>query len=113
MADDERCDEGHGACEAIVQVFALLGKRWSGLIIVTLLDGPLRFSQIVRQVPGISDRILSERLGELTEAGLVAREVDEGPPVNVSYRLTARGEGLRPALAELELWGSEQLLGIE
>ena len=99
-----------GVCEAITQVFSLLGKRWTGLIIVTLFDGPLRFSQIVRLVPGMSERMLSERLCELADAGLLTREVDDGPPVNVSYRLTASGEALRPAFDALERWGSEQLL---
>jgi DNA-binding HxlR family transcriptional regulator len=104
-------DPEGGACAAITQVFALLGKRWNGLIIMTLLDGPARFSQIVRLVPGVSDRMLSERLGELAAAGLVHREVDGGPPVNVCYRLTDNGEALRPALAELDRWGHERLLG--
>jgi DNA-binding HxlR family transcriptional regulator len=99
-----------GACRAITQVFALLGKRWTGLIIVTLLDGPARFSRIVQLVPGMSERMLSERLTELVTAGLITREVEEGPPVNVRYRLTRRGEALRPAVAELERWGNEQLV---
>ena len=103
--------EDEGPCGAITEVFALLGKRWSGLIIVALLDGPLRFSRIVRLVPGMSERMLSERLCELAGAGLLTREVEEGPPVNVRYRLTPRGQALRPALVELERWGSEQLLG--
>ena len=98
-----------GACQAITSVFALLGKRWSGLILVTLLDGPARFSRIVQLVPGVSERMLSERLSELAAAGLITREADEGPPVNVCYRLTRRGEALRPALAELERWGNEHL----
>lgn len=102
--------EAVGACEAITQVFSLLGKRWSGLIIVTLLDGPARFSRIVQLVPGVSERMLSERLRELAAAGLLTRCVEEGPPVNVRYQLTPRGEALRPALAELERWGSEQLV---
>jgi len=97
------------ACGAITSVFTILGKRWSGLIVVTLLDGPARFSQIVQLVPGLSERMLSERLSELAAAGLVTRQVDEGPPVNVCYQLTRRGEALRPALAELERWGNEYL----
>jgi DNA-binding HxlR family transcriptional regulator len=101
--------EDNGACRAITQVFTLLGKRWTGLIIVTLLDGPARFSRIVQKVPGMSDRMLSERLSELMAAGLVVREVVDGPPVNVHYRLTSQGEALRPALDELERWGNEQL----
>ena len=89
--------EEEGAGETMTQVFALLGKRWNGLIIVTLLDGPARFSQIVRLVLGVSERMLSERLTELATAGLVKREVEEGPPVNVRYRLTKRGEALHRA----------------
>jgi DNA-binding HxlR family transcriptional regulator len=103
-------DQREGACEAITQVFGLLGKRWSGLIIVTLLGGPTRFSQIAHLVPGVSERMLSERLSELTQAGLITRVVHEGPPVGVHYRLTPQGEALRPALAELERWGNEQLI---
>ncbi len=99
-----------GVCEAITRVFGLLGKRWNGLIIVTLLDGPARFSELVRLVPGLSERMLAERLGELAAAGLVARDVDGGPPVSVRYALTAQGEALRPALEALERWGQEHLV---
>jgi DNA-binding HxlR family transcriptional regulator len=98
------------SCHALTSVFALLGKRWSGLIIGTLLAGPARFSEISKLVPGVSERMLSGRLNELVAAGLVAREVIEGPPVGVRYRLTARGEALRPALAELERWATEHLI---
>lgn len=99
-----------GACRAITHVFALLGKRWSGLIIVSLLNGPVRFSELVRLIPGLSERMLAERLSELTAAGLVERYVEGGPPVSVRYGLTERGEALRQALAELERWGQEQLV---
>lgn len=103
-------DHRKGACEAITHVFGLLGKRWSGLILVSLLEGPARFSQLANLVPGVSERMLSARLGELAQAGLVTRVVDEGPPVGVHYQLTAQGEALRRALAELERWGNEQLI---
>lgn len=98
-----------GVCEAITRVFALLGKRWNGLIIVSLLEGAARFSELARVVPGLSERMLAERLGELTAAGLVARHVDGGPPVSVRYSLTPRGQALRPALEELERWGRDHL----
>jgi len=91
-------------------VFTLLGKRWSGLIIVTLLSGPVRFSELAHLVPGLSERMLAERLSELTAAGLVERCVESGPPVSVHYGLTQRGQALRPALEELERWGHEQLV---
>lgn len=98
--------------QAITRVFALLGKRWSGLIIVSLLAGPARFSELVRLVPGLSEPMLAERISELTAAGLVERDVEGGPPVSVRYGLTERGRALRPALAELERWGQEQLVPI-
>jgi DNA-binding HxlR family transcriptional regulator len=98
-----------GSCNALTAVFALLGKRWSGLIIGTLLGGPARFSEMAKLVPGVSERMLSGRLTELISAGLVSREVLAGPPVGVRYRLTARGEALRPALHELEMWAMKHL----
>jgi DNA-binding HxlR family transcriptional regulator len=98
-----------GACEKLTSVFALLGKRWSGVILGTLLDGPARFSEIARLVPGVSERVLAGRLAELVRAELVERAVEPGPPVAVRYRLTNRGEALRPSLLELERWASEHL----
>jgi len=97
------------SCDALTGVFALLGKRWSGLIIGTLLGGPARFTEISRLVQGVSERMLSERLNELTAAGLVQRTVLAGPPVGVEYHLTPRGEALRPALDELGRWATEHL----
>lgn len=94
----------------MTSVFALLGKRWTGVIISTLINGgPSRFSGIARQIPGVSERMLSTRLTELVEAGLAEREVLEGPPVGVEYRLTPRGAALRPALEELGRWAEEHL----
>ena len=105
--------EGEGregvSCEALTAVFALLGKRWSGVIVGTLLAGPARFTEISRQVSGVSERMLSERLNELTAAGLIERTVLCGPPVGVEYRLTPRGQALRPALDELGRWATEHL----
>ncbi|WCO67598.1 helix-turn-helix domain-containing protein [Iamia majanohamensis] len=111
MAEVTRDEVTHdeATCTALTGVFALLGKRWSGVIIGTLLAGPARFSELARRVPGVSERMLSERLTELGGAGLVAREVDPGPPVSVTYRLTPRGEALGPALGALEEWAAEHL----
>lgn len=105
MADScDRCDT-----EALTRVFALLGKRWTGLVVGALMEGPVHFSDLRRGIPGISERILSGRLSELADAGLVRREVQEGPPLRVIYRLTGRGEALRPALLELGRWAEDHL----
>lgn len=85
------------------RVFTLLGKRWTGLIVDLLLQRPARFSELAAAVPELSKRVLAERLTELADAGLVARE--EGAGRQVTYRLTERGRGLGPAMAELRIWG--------
>ena len=89
---------------ALTRVFGLLGKRWTGLIIGSLCGGPARFAEVARAVPGITEGMLSARLQELQEAGIVDREVLEGPPVATVYRLTERGRSLEPALLELARW---------
>ena len=98
-----------GAGSAVARVFRLLGKRWTGLIVASLMGGPIRFADFRRVVPGISERMLSERLAELVAADMVVREVDPGPPLRVSYGLTGSGAALRPALVELGRWAEECL----
>ncbi|MGQ4364538.1 winged helix-turn-helix transcriptional regulator [Streptomyces sp. SAS_272] len=105
-ADMESCkpvDSG------LTRVFVLLGKRWTGLIVAVLMERPVHFSDLCRAIPGISERMLSDRLSELGAAGLVVREVDAGPPLRVAYRLTEAGVALGPALAELQEWAGRYL----
>ena len=98
------------ACDgALARAFDFLGKRWNGVILATLILGPLGFADLRRAVGGISDSVLSDRLSGLTRAGLVVRCVDDGPPVSVEYRLTGAGQALLPALNELASWASENL----
>ncbi|MFC1429686.1 winged helix-turn-helix transcriptional regulator [Streptacidiphilus sp. N1-3] len=98
-----------GAGSAFARAFGLLGKRWTGLIVTALMSGPIRFADFRRVVPGISERMLSERLTELVAADMVVREVEPGPPLRVSYDLTETGAALRPALVELGRWAEECL----
>jgi DNA-binding HxlR family transcriptional regulator len=98
------------ACDAaLAHAFEFLGKRWNGVLLGTLLNGPATFSELRRSVHGISDSMLSDRLGELSRAGLVSRTVDDGPPVAVDYALTPAGKALLPALQELTTWAVENL----
>lgn len=98
------------ACNgALVRAFDFLGKRWSGVVLGSLVGGPAGFRELSRAVNGISDSVLSERLSELTAAGLVLRAVDDGPPVAVSYSLTPAGQALVPALHELADWAAQHL----
>ncbi|UNO40995.1 helix-turn-helix domain-containing protein [Streptomyces sp. MST-110588] len=93
----------------VARVFEVFGKRWTGLIVATLLPGPVHFAELRRAVEGISERMLSDRLTELSATGLVVREVDAGPPLRVTYRLTEAGQALEPALAELGKWAERYL----
>ena len=97
------------ADESLLRAFDLLGKRWTGVLLGTLRAGPVGFRALARAVPGISDSMLSDRLGELTRTGLVARTVAEGPPVSVTYTLTEAGRALLPALEQIRRWAERHL----
>ncbi len=95
---------GNGVCPHFHAAIELIGKRWTGAILCALTDGPQRFAELARAVPGLSDRLLSQRLRELEEEGLVERAVEAGTPVRVTYSLTEKGAELRPAIGELKSW---------
>jgi DNA-binding HxlR family transcriptional regulator len=101
-ARQECCGLYHRAVE-------LVGKRWSGAILLVLMDGPLRFSEIRQLVPEISDRLLSERLKELEFEGIVERNVIDETPVRVEYALTDKGRALEPAVRALKRWARSWL----
>jgi DNA-binding HxlR family transcriptional regulator len=88
-----RVEQSHDAAAykqvdvGITRVFQLLGKRWTAPIVAVLTGGPAYFVDLCRAVPGLSERMLSDRLTELAAAGLVVREVDEGPPLRVRRQL--------------------------
>ena len=91
------CPDFHVAVE-------LVGRRWSGAILYALAERPHYFADLASAVPGLSDRLLSQRLRELEAEGLVERSVHPGPPARVSYALTEKGRELSPALRELRSW---------
>lgn len=95
-----------GVCPHFHAAIELIGKRWTGAIVCALTEQPLRFGELGKAVPGLSDRLLSQRLRELEEAGVVAREVEPGSPVRVTYSLTEKGAELRPAIRELRAWAT-------
>ena len=92
-------------CRPIEHAFELLGKRWVGRLVDLLLQRPARFSELLAALPELSRRVLSQRLLELQQCGLVRREVDPGPPISATYRLTERGQALAPAMSALRAWG--------
>ncbi len=95
--------------EPLARVMSMLGQRWAGVVLSTLLQGPAYFSDLKRAIPGISDRILNERLLQFAEFGLVTRTVLDGAPVRVRYELTEHGAAMRPAIDELTRWAELHL----
>ncbi len=93
-------------CPKFERAIHLLGKRWTGLILWTLLSGPKRFSEIESAIP-VSGRLLSERLKELESEGLVTREVFPEVPVRVVYSLTPKGQAMEPILAAVQQWAED------
>lgn len=91
------CPRYHHAVEVI-------GRRWTGAILRALLTGHTRFTDIAQTIPGLSDRLLSERLKELESELIVVRTVHPETPVRVEYRLTDRGEALAPVIQALADW---------
>jgi DNA-binding HxlR family transcriptional regulator len=96
-------------CAQFHKAVELIGGRWTGAIIQLLMKGPTRYCGIREAVPDISDRMLSERLRELEEAGIVERLVIPETPVRVEYRLTPKGKALEPAFAAIGKWAHRYL----
>ena len=85
----------------------LVGRRWSGAIIRSLMAGRVRFSDVLGDVPGLSDRLLSERLRELEGRGLIARSVFAETPVRIEYQLTQKGRDLDAVVHAIDAWGAK------
>ncbi|MEI3614013.1 winged helix-turn-helix transcriptional regulator [Pseudogracilibacillus sp. SO30301A] len=90
-------------CPKFEKAMSLLGQRWTGMIIYQLLKGPQRFCHIETTV-GVSGRVLSERLKDLEQEGIVKREVYPETPVRIEYSLTEKGLSLQSLMKEIEKW---------
>jgi len=97
-------------CPRVEKAFEIIGKRWTGLIIYQLMNGPMRFCEIESSIP-ISGRLLSERLKDLEKLGIVSRQVFPEVPVRVEYSLTEKGLALNPVMKELQTWALKYIDG--
>jgi DNA-binding HxlR family transcriptional regulator len=92
------CGRYHAAAD-------LICKRWSVSLVAVLVEHPtVRFNQLRDAVPGITPKLLAERLRELEAAGIVKRRVTSSTPVLVEYVLTEKGEALREVVEALHRW---------
>ncbi|PYZ97129.1 transcriptional regulator [Alteribacter lacisalsi] len=96
--------EQNNLCPKFESAFQLLGKRWNGLIIRVLMNGPKRFREVSAVIPNMSDKMLVERLKQLECEGIVKREVYPETPVRIEYTLTEKGQALGPAMDAFQSW---------
>ena len=95
-------------CPRFENAMNILSQRWTGLVIYQLLSGTKRFCALESSI-GISGRVLSERLKDLENQGIVKREVFPETPVRIEYSLTEKGLALEPIMKEIEKWSQTWL----
>ncbi len=100
-------------CPLYHRAVELVGRRWTGAILMVLLQGASRFTDIVHAVPGLSDRLLSERLKELEAEGIVIRIVHPETPVRIEYQLTNKGRDLSGVAEAVTSWATRWLAADE
>lgn len=96
---------GNGPCP-VRNVLDKIGDKWSMLLVMTLAGGPKRFNQLHREVPDISQKMLTQTLRDLQRDGLVARQVFDTKPPSVEYRLTELGLSLIVPFGQLIEWAN-------
>lgn len=96
-------------CPYFHRAVELIGRRWTGAILRALLSGVDRFSDLTAAIPGLSDRLLSERLKELEAEGIVTRTVIPETPVRIEYHLTEKGRALGSVIEAVSAWADSWL----
>ncbi len=91
-------------CSRFHQASELIGRRWTGAIIYVLMRTRCRFATLRDAIPDITDRMLSERLQELEQQGIVERTVIPDTPVRVEYALSAKGRALASTIDAISAW---------
>ena len=96
-------------CEHYQGVIELIGRRWMGAILRALMSGePRRFNELLAAIPGLSDRLLTERLRELTEQEIVERvPAPDISPIAIQYRLTKSGRDLEVVVRAISTWARQ------
>lgn len=94
-------------CPKIETTLGVLGKKWTGLIIYRLLDSNAKFSELEQYIPHLSARMLTERLKELEQTGIIVKNVYPTTPVKIEYSLTDKGRDLEAMFSELGEWAEK------
>jgi DNA-binding HxlR family transcriptional regulator len=104
FAEYASCDSPY-ACSAA----PIIARKWVPVSVCHLLNGPQRFSDLKRNIPYVSGKVLTDNLRFMQAEGMIVREVREGQPVEVWYRLTARGMDLGAVIKAMNKWGQKWL----
>lgn len=88
---------------------SFIGGKWKGIVLYHLLGGTLRFNEIRRRMPGVTQRMLTTQLRELEGDSLIVRVVYPEVPPRVEYSLSAKGRTLGPVIMALKAWGEEHV----
>ena len=100
-------------CRGVASILARVGDKWSVLVIMMLIEGPMRFNELKRKIGGISQRMLTLTLRGLERDGLVTRTIFPTIPPRVDYELTDLGRGLAQPVQALGQWAFDHLPAIE
>ena len=94
-------------CRSFQRAIDVLARPWTAVILTALASGRRHFCEIGESAPGLGDKVLSARLKDLEARGLVARHVEPGPPVRVSYELSEKGQAFGQVAKAIERWGRD------
>lgn len=108
MGENQSCNEKKHVCQSYHNTIEFIGRRWMGMVIYSLLDGPKRYYEILENIEGISDRLLTERLNDLMKEGLVTKRFLESSAKKVEYELTPSGEALKEVVLAIRKWIEEK-----
>ncbi|MDX2471306.1 MAG: helix-turn-helix domain-containing protein [SAR324 cluster bacterium] len=106
----ERNGNGKNSC-FVEQTVQVIGGRWKLLILKNLFSNTLRFSELQRAIPAVSQRMLTQQLRELEADGIISRKVYPQVPPKVEYSQTELGESLGPILEAMNAWGEDFVAG--
>lgn len=102
-----------GNCLPATELFQLIGDKWTMVVVVSLRDGPMRFSELRRAIPRVSQRMLTLTLRNLERDGLISRKVTPTVPARVDYELSDLGSAFCERLMPIGMWAFENRPGIE
>ena len=90
----------------VATTLQLIGNKWKILILRNLMSRPWRFNEMLRSIPGISQKVLTDNLRALESDGIITRTVFPEVPPRVEYALSVLGESMRPIINAMETWGT-------